>query len=388
MQMSKVDNADVYVDLGEDSAFVLSDNKKPATASIMLTLKKGEALSSQEVKAITELVAKSVSGLDPENIRIVDSEMTLYTTDSGDGLQTASSQMELTKSVQDRLQAQVVNLLSPVFGEDNVLAQVSATLNFDSSVKESVEYSTPPGSEEGIVVSMKELVEAITNDANADGSVAGIDANGNASQYLESLENSDNAVYYNVSREVNYEVNQTTTQIEEAKGKIESLSVSVILNSTNIDDYVDEVKNLVATAIGVSPESITVERLPFEAAEAAAEQSAQTAADTQAFEEKLASSEQNAQTLRIVIIAVAVLVVIIFLFSIIKMLRPQKLETAGTGRIDITLGDGDETPPPAAAETPEIKIEDKDSNLNVLDDYINKNAEAAANLLRNWLNEE
>ena len=386
MQMSKVDNADVYIDLGEDSSFVLSDNIKPSTASIMLTLKNGEALTSQEVKAITELVAKSVSGLDPDNIRIVDSNMTLYTSDSDSEVETANSQLALTKNVQDQLQDQIENLLSPVFGEDNVLAQVSVKLNFDTSVQSSIEYSTPAGSTEGIVVSMQELVEAITN--NTDGTAAGLDSNGNASQYLQSLDENGDAVYYNISREVNYEVNQTTTQIEAAKGTIQNLSVSVILNSSNIDDYVDEVKNLVATAIGVTPENITVERLPFAAAEAEAQQSASAAADAMAYEEQIANKEQNAETLRIAIIAAAILIVMIFLFSIIKMLRPQKMEVAGTGGgFDFVVGDGEETPP-AYEDNPEKKIKEKDGKLDVLEDYIDKNAEAAANLLRNWLNEE
>ena len=83
---------------------------------------------------------------------------------------------------------------------------------------------------------MKELVEAITNDS--EGGIAGLDANGNASEYMASLNGNEDAIYYNVSREVNYEINQTTTQIEQAKGQIEDISVSVILNSRNTDNYI------------------------------------------------------------------------------------------------------------------------------------------------------
>jgi flagellar M-ring protein FliF len=384
MQMSKVENADVYIDLGQDSLFVFSDNEKPATASIMLTLRDGEKLDSQEVKAIMELVSKSVSGLEPENIRIVDAQMTLYTAEDETEIGTADSQLTLTKNVQEQLQTQIVNLLSPVFGEDNVLAQVSVKLNFDSHVEESVEYSTPEGSTDGIVVSMQELVEAIANDS--DGGVSGIDANGGASQYIEAIGENENAVYYNVSREVNYEVNQTTTQIEKAKGQIESLSVSVILDSINIDDYVDKVKNLVATAIGAPLDNITVERLPFEAAQAEAEESAQVSAEAQAFEQQLASMEQRERTLRLGIVAGAVLAIIIFVFAIVRTLRPKKIKTAAIEGIDILVGNeadmqlqGD--------ENRELEIKDKDKNIKVLEDYIAKNPEAAAGLLRNWLNE-
>ena len=385
MQMDKVESATVLIDLGEDSSFVLSDNEKPATASVMLTTKNGETLSSGEVEAIRALVATSVSGLDPNNVTIVDSQMTLYATNDEDGVQTADTQLTLQNNVQDQLQEQIINLLSPVFGENNVLAQVSVTLNFDSTKKESVEYSLPADSTDGIVVSMKELVEAITN--GADGGVAGVDANGNASQYLASLDENDNAVYYNISREVNYEVNQTTTQIEEAQGRVEDLSVSVILNSSSADDYADEVKTLVATAIGASADNITVEMLPFEAAAEAAEENAAAELNAQEYAQQVASSEQGAQTLRYVIIAIAAIIIMVFLLSIVKMLRPQKMKAAGVGGVDIIVDDdaGSGEPEP---EDDDIEIKEKDNNLNALEDYIGKNPESVANLLRNWLNEE
>ncbi len=393
-QMDKVEDATVYVDLGEDSSFVLSDNEKPATASVMLTLQDGETLGKTEVRAITELVSKSVSGLEPDNIRIVDSQMNLYSSGGEDEVQTADSHIALQNNVKDQLQDQIVNLLGPVFGADNVLAEVSVILNFDTKKTESVEYSTPEDNPEGIVVSMKELVEAITN--NTDGSVAGIDANGNASQYLASLDENGDAVYYNVSREVNYEVNQATTQVEEAQGQIETLSVSVILNSSNVDDYAEEVKGLVATAIGANVDNITVQMLPFEAAAAQAEQEAAEASAAQQVEQQIASSEQGAQTLRLVIVVIAALVAVILLFAIIRMFRPQKAEAAAAGGFDVMIGDE-----PRVARTvssggamssdDDLEIEfnsGKDNKLSALEDYIGKNPESAANLLRNWLNEE
>ncbi len=379
-QMTKVEDATVYIDLGEDSSFVLSDNNKPATASIMLTLRNNDKLTSGEVDAITELVAKSVSGMESENVRIVDAQGNLYSNGDEDGIQTADSRLMLQSNVQDQLQNQIIALLSPVFGENNVLAEVSVTLNFDSTKKELVEYSTPAGSTEGIVVSMQELVEAITN--NADGDVAGLDANTNASQYLESIDDDENAVYYNVSREVNYEVNQATTQIEEAQGQIENLSVSVILNSTNAEDYAEEVKTLVSTAIGANSDNITVTMLPFAGAEKQEEQNASAAQSAQAYQQQMASSERSAETNRYVIIAVAAIVIMLFLFMIVKTLKPQQLEPVPAGGVDIVVGD-DQSP-----EAKDIEIKEKDDNLNVLKDYIGNNPESAANLLRNWLNEE
>jgi flagellar M-ring protein FliF len=79
LRMDKVEDAIVNINLAEDSAFVLADNQKPASAAVMLELASGEKLTDSEVGAIIELVSKSVSGLSSENVRIVDSQMNLYT---------------------------------------------------------------------------------------------------------------------------------------------------------------------------------------------------------------------------------------------------------------------------------------------------------------------
>ena len=387
MQMEKVENAVVNLDLGEDSSFVFSENEKPPTASIMLTLRGDETLNDGEVRAITELVAKSVSGLETENVRIVDSRMTLYSAGDEPGVQSADTHIALQQNVQRQLQEQIVSLLGPVFGDDNVLAEVSVVLNFDNKQTQSVEYSTPADSPEGIAVSMRELVEAITNDTGG-GDPAGIDANGNASQYLERIGQSEDAVYYNVSREVNYEINETTTQIQEAQGQIEDLSVSVILNSSNIDDYVDEVKNLVATATGAVTDKITVEMLPFAGSEAAQEADAAAADEAQQYQEQLLSRQQSAQTLRLVIIVIAALIIMLFLFAIVKMFKPQQVEAVGMGGLDIIVDDDGNVMEETDEGVRDIEINDKDNTLSAIEDYIGKNPESVANLLRNWLNEE
>ncbi|MDD5018159.1 MAG: flagellar basal-body MS-ring/collar protein FliF, partial [Eubacteriales bacterium] len=143
VQLDKVEAAVVNLDLGQGSSFVLSDDEEDATASVVLTLAEGEELSSSEVSAITQLVSKSISGLKAENVSIIDSNMNLYSTEDGGTVKSADSQLELQMSVQQSLQQQIINLLSPVFGEDNVRAEVSGMLNFDTKVTEYTEYSSP-----------------------------------------------------------------------------------------------------------------------------------------------------------------------------------------------------------------------------------------------------
>lgn len=390
-QMNKVEDAVVNIDLGEDSSYVLSDDNKAATASIMLTLKQGQSLTNNEVKAIAELVSKSVSGLDLNNVRIVNSDMQLYDIGGDNEVQNADSQLALQNNVQAQYQQQIINLLSPVFGEKNVLAEVNVKLNFDKQVSESIEYTTPPGQTDGIVVSMKELIEAI-GDSSA-GGIAGIDANGNASQYLSQVGTNGDQAYYNISREVNYEINQTTTQVEQAQGQIEELSVSVILNSKNIDDYKDEVKQLVSTATGADINKITVQMLPFEQADQGVPSEIQTSLTIQ---QQIMSQAQSEETVRTVIMVIGGLILLIFIFAIIKLFRVKEEEAAAVSESAgfEVIADEEIIPEPLARGGADRRSKDidfeqnKDDSLTVLKDYVNTNPESVANMLRNWLNEE
>jgi flagellar M-ring protein FliF len=389
MQMDNVKDAVVNIDLGEDSSYILSDNSKPPTASIMLKLDDNKTLGSNEVKAIAELVSKSVSGLDISNVQIVDSHMNLYTGDGDDEADTANADthLALQNNVQNQLQEQVVNLLTPVFGKSNVLAQVNVALDFDKKVSQSVEYSQPAGNPNGIASSMKQLIEAISNNSSG-ASVSGVSTSASASQYISSLTSDPNAVYYDVSNEVNYQVNQTTTQVENAQGQIKDISVSIVLNSTNVDNYSNEVKSLVATAIGVSTDKITVEMLPFAQADTAASNDTSDAFSTQ---QKIINSAQSQQTLRAVIYVIGGLIVMIIIFSIIKTIR-RRPEAAGAEGFEY-IADEEIIPEPLEKEATiyskdDIESRNKDDNLVVLKEYASDNPESVANLLRNWLNEE
>ena len=384
-KLDKVKDAIVNITLADDSAFVLSDNNKKASAAVMLTLKSGQTVTNEEVRAIAELVSKSVSGLQLDDVRIIDSRMKLYSLDDGSGTGNVGSQLQMQQEVQNKLQKQVMNLLTPVFGTEKVLAEVNVTLDFDSKTTESVAFSPPiEGSDKGIAVSMQELAETIQNYSGGSASgAAGTSSNDGTNQYPATTTDGNN-VYNKVSNETNYELNQTKTQIENAKGKIQDLSVSVLLDSSNnIQDYTEGVKKLVATAIGVDSEKITVEMLPFmqmENADTANAVNAQT---------DLLNSIQSTSTLRIIIIAAAILIGVVILALVIKSLKRSPagdvLTAAEGGGFEAVISDQGK----AVNMNNENGFKTKENtNLDMLEKYIDKSPESVAQLLRNWLTDD
>ncbi len=393
-KLDKVDDAVVNISLAQESAFVLSGDEKPASASVLLKLKDNSSISPDEVRAIAELVSKSVSGLSVDDVRIVDSNMKLYTLEDEDAFANLGTQLELQEQVRQTLQQQVISLLSPVFGEKSVLAQVNVTLDFDKQTTETVEFSPPvEGNAEGLAVSMKELAETIKGDTAA--SAAGIASNGaNATTSYPAVTPGDDTVYNKVSRETNLEINETRTKIENAQGRIRDLSVAIVIDSSNMeDDYRESVRSLVANAIGVASDRVSVELLPFL-------NMGDNASDnpdvTNAFNDQkdMLDIASRASTTRLLILVGAAVLAFIILIAAILSLRKKSepvYETEIGSMFDYTSGEeffpeafSQQASPNAISEIQDVQ----NATLEQLGDYVERRPEAVAQLLRNWLSDD
>lgn len=403
-KMEKIDDAVVSLSLAQESAYVLSDDEKPASASVLLKLKEDATLESSEARTIAELVSKSVSGLSVDDVRIVDSNMKLYSLDEEEEqpqtaqqtYETIGTQLALQKTVQDSIQEQVINLLTPVFGEERVFAEVSVTLNFDKQKSESVEFAPPlENGTEGLAVSMQELAETIKGDAAATG-VTGLDSSGGTSittTYPE-LETDEDSIYSKVSRETNLELNETRTQIDNAQGQVLDLSVGVVINGADMEeDYSENVQNLVANAIGVELDKVSVEMIPFFQLGTDEEPNIEEAFNSQ---KEMMSQAANAATMRTLITAGTVILVFLIGLAAIATLRKKPAPVMYAVNEDpgaiVDLQAGDEDILPMEEEEPAVEIpeipEIENTTLSSLEKYIEKSPDAVVQLLRNWLSDD
>jgi len=67
-----VEQARVHLVLPDETLFV--EDEKPASASVILKLKRGIDLAPEQVKGISFLMSRAVKGLDPKNVTIVDEQ--------------------------------------------------------------------------------------------------------------------------------------------------------------------------------------------------------------------------------------------------------------------------------------------------------------------------
>ncbi|MDR1117668.1 MAG: flagellar M-ring protein FliF [Oscillospiraceae bacterium] len=388
LKVDKIKECTVILSMQKESSYVKSAYNQPATASILIEVKNGGTLTGQEAISLAETVSKAVPGLTVENIRILDTNLNLYSTNQAsliDGEGNISYQMQLEQTTRDRIEQQVQNLLTPVFGYNRVKNTVHVALNFDSEVVQSVEFAPPvPGSDEGLIVSMSELYE---NSRYADGAggVVGTDSNGMGTVEYPYGELGEDELYSKVLREMNYEINETTRQIEKAKGGIRELSIAIIIDSGAIsEDYTSNVRNLVANAIGVDDTYISVERLPFVITE-------DTFSSALGEQEAFMRSMQIREIIRMAIIGIIILLLALAVISLVKTI----VKSASSSKQGVVMADGtgmnidyiagDDTEEELLRRDIEIT---KSEEVDKIEKFIDKDPQAVAQLLRNWLSDE
>lgn len=207
-ELSEVKAARVHIVMPKERLF--REDKKEATASIVLKLASGAALSKRQIAGIAHLVAASVEGLKPSNIAILDYDGNLLSSGQPDdpvaGL--SSSQMEVRKNIEQYLEDKAQSLLDGVLGEGKSAVRVTAELDFQQLERTSETYD--PNS---ATVRSEERTKA--NNSNSD---KGADTSQSLAQ-----ENSETTV-------TNYEINKTVEHMINAVGGIQRLSVAVMVD--------------------------------------------------------------------------------------------------------------------------------------------------------------
>lgn len=440
--LDRVSGARVHLVLPERQLF--GKEEREPTASIVV--KTRAQLLPQHIAAIQNLVAAAVPGLEVTNISIVDETGQLLSrpSSSADNI-LGSGIQDRRASVENRIKEQIEALITSHVGPGRVRAEVMAEVDFDRITLNHETYDP-----EGQVVRSTQTVEeeGLTNDSS---SQAVSVSNNLPGQGVDTgaAEGQPSSTSSRIEETVNYEISRTVrTEIREA-GRIQRLSVAVIVDGTyslaedgeviyapRPQAEMDQLKLLVASAIGFDEErgdNLEVINLPF----------SQPAGIEKEIEEPFVNLEK-ADYFRIGEVLVLGIVGILLILLVLRPFLNKLLATApglstagatagaggGAGGTDnfvqIEGPDGEmralEAPPASYIETDEglvpvdedgnpiqqaqrkiqIKPPDdevlvklanvsgqvKESALKHVGQVVEKNPEQAANVVRTWLYEK
>lgn len=276
--MDGVKEAVVTIAPGEDHSYVLdSGNVIDASASVMVTMSGGATLSDQQATAIRNLVAHAVQGLEIDNIAISDSRGNDYSSDDSSGSSAGSSELKLKleAEINNKVRSQILSVLTPLYGADNVKVAVDSTVDVSHTVGETTSYTEPSwaadGSTkgEGIIGSKVYDQEVTRGDGTTTGGVVGNQTNSDINTYVENGTQVDgNETYIKNQGTTNYNVDTDKQQVERTAGTVSDLMVSVTINSTtagtvNTSQLLDHVARAAGIGVDVEKDKISILAAPF-----------------------------------------------------------------------------------------------------------------------------
>ena len=142
---------DVRVHLSIRRAGLFLDDAGQSKASVALSLAPGRQLERRQLTGIRNLVASAVEGLTPESVVIV-GPSGLQLGSGGEGELAAAEQSESSRELGAALEARLQRLLAEALPGKQASVSVDVTMNFDRIHRTSERLLGRAGSDEGVIV--------------------------------------------------------------------------------------------------------------------------------------------------------------------------------------------------------------------------------------------
>ncbi len=250
--MEPVKSSRIHLALPSRSAFF--DPEEKPSASVVVELKPGSNLSSEQTRAIVRLVAGSVPGLAPEKVTVVDTSGRLLTSADERGEISESDHLHRLQSVYEKeLESRVETMLEPVLGIGRSITRVSVQLNFQE-IEQTKEEFDPSGQ---VVRSQQQSVEG-TSAVGGAGGVPGVQSNIPGGDGKKAADAAKQGGLTRSNQVISYEVGRTMSKISEPRGQLQRLSVAVLVDGKYTNgvytprskEEIEALKTMVMRAVG------------------------------------------------------------------------------------------------------------------------------------------
>ena len=257
-----VKDAVVTIAPGEDRSYILdSNNVVNATASVLVIMREDAEFTEQLSDSIRDLVSYAVQGLEFSEVGIRDQYGNSFPDFAEvSGSDASALKLELETYWCNKIRTEVMRLLMPMFGDDNVRVGVNCSVEVGNVNEEQMDYYLPPyaqdGSTDGEGIKSSDSWQYYW-DRPGDGGVGGVvgtEDNSDMSEYVEGLENArGDETEGGGSGQTDYAnsyIHRTTT---DPSGELKDCTIAITINSRALSTppNVDEIRRLAARAAGI-----------------------------------------------------------------------------------------------------------------------------------------
>ncbi|MCD6069500.1 MAG: putative Flagellar M-ring protein [Microvirga sp.] len=246
MGLAEVKSARVHLTMRKNSLYTVQ--QEAPKASVILQLRES-GIGQRQIRGIQQLVGSSVEGLVPEAVVVLDETGQPLSAGTADA-ELYGDRWQLVTRLESEMQQKVQRLLDRTFGEDKANVSVKVQMNFDH------------------VKTVRDLPIALGPDGEA--LIAREKQMQSSSPQVE--EGKVRKSSEQNTSEVEYAIGKSYSEIEHAPGKVENVSVGVVLSAaiTNVD--VQALDALIKASLGLNPargDMLSIAQMPFAAVEPA-----------------------------------------------------------------------------------------------------------------------
>ena len=252
--IGQVQQARVHLVLPERPLF--SRDKAEPSASIVLKVR--GTLEAQQVRAIRHLVASAVNGLKPQRVSVVDEAGRLLADGSSDDTAGGVTADERKLAYERRKREEIESLVSSVVGSGRARVQVSAEFDFNRITQTSDRFDP-----ESRVVRSSQSREEVSGNSDTSAGAVSVGNELPGSNVRPDGQQAQPSQNRKTEEIVNYDISRTTrTEVIEG-GRINRISVAVVVDGTyskndkgetayqpRTKDEIDRIAALVRTTIG------------------------------------------------------------------------------------------------------------------------------------------
>lgn len=252
MSLDSIVASKVHLVLPEKSLF--ETEKKPGSASVIVELDPSKKINDDTIRGIAALVYGAVDNVPEENIQIIDSKGNLLSSflkaEKEDGVVgSLDGYSAMREEFQQKIETNLDELLSGVFGRDKVKISVFADLDFDAEETTIISYKDP--------ISRSEQTTSMVD--------GGIGGNiGDANSNVVGDQEEDGII---VDKTINNELTTETKTTVKAPGKVRKLTTSVVYDGNLSPEAQDQILSIVAAATGYDTargDFISIEGINFD----------------------------------------------------------------------------------------------------------------------------
>jgi flagellar M-ring protein FliF len=229
--LSGIANARVHIAMPQGNIF--ADDVRKTTASIIINIEPSMMSDKEKVRAIMQLVAASVPGLDPKDVALTDQYGHNLSGGLGEDSFVSAEQLGYQRNLQSYYEKRIESLIMPLLGDEKVNVRVNADIDFTQQEEANEQYDP----DKSVIRSEQTTIDQSEAGGGASGAPGALSNTPPSSDAEKAGAGGDSGNSHSRNQNVkNYEVTKVVHYQKTSFPKVKGLSVAVVVDDEKVFD--------------------------------------------------------------------------------------------------------------------------------------------------------